>query len=319
MGAVTINIQNMPKTSPDYFRYFTPESGLPTWGLALTAAGFTRIAPRTSAYPPAPHPSDHLLSWQNGRVLETLQIVLITAGRGQLEVQGTQSQLVEGGMAFMLLPNVWHRYRPDYETGWTESWLEVKGPVVNGLLAKGIFAIRDVVRPGAIAAGLDVALEAVHALARKAAPGFDPELAARTYGVLAASTRAGENQLEVTHVRRAVREAERHLAERYAESVNIEALARQQGVAYSHFRQAFLTHTGFSPWRYVLHLRLTQARRLLVSGDATLDNLAARLGFSSGFHLSAAFKAAYGISPNRWRIQMRTGRVRAHPGSKTRK
>ena len=309
----------MPQASPDYFRYFTPESGLPAWGLALTAAGFTRIAPRTSAYPPSQHPSGHQLSWQNGRVLESLQIVLITAGRGQLEVRGAKPQVVEGGMAFILLPNVWHRYRPDFETGWTESWLEVKGPVVNGLLAKGIFAIGDVVRPGAIAVGLDVALEAVHTLARKAGPGFDPELAARTFGVLAAWTRAGEIQLEVTHVRHAVLEAERHLAGRYAEPVNIEALARQQGVAYSHFRRAFLAHTGFSPWRYVVHLRLTHARRLLVSSDATLDDLAARLGFSSGFHLSAAFKAAYGISPNSWRIKMRTDSVRAHPVVKTKK
>jgi len=68
-----------------------------------------------------------------------------------------------------------------------------------------------------------------------------------------------------------------------------------------------------------VHLRLTQARRLLVSSDATLDDLAARLGYSSGFHLSTAFKAAYGISPNRWRTQMRSGRVQAPLVIKTKK
>ena len=215
-------------------------------------------------------------------------------------------------MAFVLLPKVWHRYRPDPDTGWTESWLEAQGPIVNGLLAKGIFVIEDAVRPGALAAGLDVALEAVHLLARTAGPSFNPELAARTFGVLAAWTRAGKDQLESTHVRRAVLAAERHLAERYAEPINMEALARKLGVAYSHFRRAFLAYTGFSPWRFVVHLRLTQARRLLAGSDATLDDLAERLGFSSGFHLSAAFKNAYGISPYRWRSQMRTGSGRAH-------
>ena len=302
----------MPQSSSDYFRYFAPVSGLPAWGLALTAAGFTRIG-RNTAYPPSAHPSDHDFSWTHGRVLEALQIVLITTGCGQLEMRGAKPQVVEAGMAFVLLPKVWHRYRPDPDTGWTESWLEAQGPIVNALLAKGIFAIEDAVRPGALAAGLDVALESVHSLARTAGPGFDPELAARTFGVLAAWTRAGENQLEPTHVRRAVLVAERHLAERYAEPLNIEALARKLGVAYSHFRRAFLAHTGFSPWKYVVHLRLTQARRLLAGSDATLDDLAARLGFSSGFHLSAAFKSAYGVSPYRWRVQMRAGRGRAHP------
>ncbi|MBC7366876.1 MAG: AraC family ligand binding domain-containing protein, partial [Undibacterium sp.] len=170
----------MPRSDPDYFRYFAPAPEQSAWGLALTAAGFTRIA-RHSDYPPASHPSDHQFSWAHGRVLEALQIVLITAGRGQLELRGAKPRVVEAGMAFILLPKVWHRYRPDPETGWTESWLEAQGPVVAALLARGVFAPGDVLRGGAPAAGLDVALESVHALARPAGPGFDPELAARTY------------------------------------------------------------------------------------------------------------------------------------------
>ena len=302
----------MPQSNPDYFRYFAPAPELPAWGLALSAAGYTRIL-RHSAYPPSPHPSDHQFSWAHGRVLEALQIVLITAGRGQLELRGAKPRGVEAGMAFVLLPKVWHRYRPDPETGWTESWLEAQGPVVDGLLAKGVFANGDVLRVGALAAGLDVALESVHALARLAGPGFDPELAARTFGVLAAWARAGESQLEPTRVRRAVLAAERYLAEHHAEPVNVEALARRLGVAYSHFRRAFLAHTGFSPWKYVVHLRLTHSRRLLAGSDATLDDLAARLGFSSGFHFSAAFKQAYGVSPDRWRRRMQAGAGRANP------
>ena len=296
----------MPQSSPDYFRYFAPTVDLPAWGLSLTAAGFTRIAPGI-AYPPARHPADHHFSWALGRVLEALQIVLITAGRGYFELRGKEPQVVEAGMAFVVLPKIWHRYRPDPATGWTESWLEAQGPVVTSLLAKGVFAVGSVVRTGALAAGLDGALASVHSIARGAGPGFDPELTARTFGVLAAWARAGENQREPTHMRRAVLAAERHLAEHYAEPVNVEELARKLGVAYSHFRRAFLTHTGFSPWKYVVHLRLTQARRLLAGSDATLDDSAARLGFSSGFHISAAFKQAYDVSPDRWRRRMQTG------------
>ncbi|MBC7366424.1 MAG: AraC family ligand binding domain-containing protein [Undibacterium sp.] len=119
-------------------------------------------------------------------MLEALQIVLITAGRGQLKRRGAKPQIVEAGMAFILLPKVWHRYRPDSETGWTESWLEAQGPVADGLLAKAVFAPDEVLRVGALAAGLDIALESAHALARLAGPAFDPGLAARTFGVLAA-------------------------------------------------------------------------------------------------------------------------------------
>ncbi|MBC7366425.1 MAG: helix-turn-helix transcriptional regulator [Undibacterium sp.] len=114
-------------------------------------------------------------------------------------------------------------------------------------------------------------------------------------------------------MRRAVLATERYFAEHHAKLVNVEALARRLGVAYSHFRRAFLAHTGFPAWKYVVHLRLTQARRFLVGSDATLDDIAARLGFSSGFHFSAAFKQRYGVYPARWRRKMQAGGGRANP------
>jgi AraC-like DNA-binding protein len=86
--------------------------------------------------------------------------------------------------------------------------------------------------------------------------------------------------------------------------VNVEALARRLGVAYSHFRREFKGHTGFAPWQYVLHLRLSRARRMLAAGDATLDEIAARLGFSSAFHFSATFKQSCGVSPDVWRKRL---------------
>ena len=293
----------MPKAAPDYFRYFTPSAEMPAWGLALTAAGCTRIAPG-SAYPPKLHPADHHFSWDHGRVLEALQIVLITAGSGQLEFRGRPLQRIAAGSAFVVVPKVWHRYRPDPVTGWTESWLEVQGPVVNRLLARKVFSVRDPVRRAALAAGLEGSLESVHSTARDAPHGFNPELSARAFAVLAAWAKAAEHQLEPTPMRRAVLAAERQLAEHYTEAVNIQELARELGVAYSHFRRAFQNHTGFSPWKYVIHLRLTQARRFLAGSAATIETIATDLGFSSGFHLSSTFKQVYGIAPDRWRRRM---------------
>jgi transcriptional regulator GlxA family with amidase domain len=46
---------------------------------------------------------------------------------------------------------------------------------------------------------------------------------------------------------------------------------------------------------------------MLTSSDAILDDIAARVGFSSGFHLSNAFKQAYGESPDKWRRTLMNG------------
>jgi transcriptional regulator GlxA family with amidase domain len=108
----------------------------------------------------------------------------------------------------------------------------------------------------------------------------------------------------LSNIQRAVHRAESYLSDHYRETIQIELLAERLGVAYSHFRRAFLAHTGYSPWRYVIHLRLTRARALMASSNATLDHIAAQTGFSSGFHLSSSFKKAYGIAPDPWRREI---------------
>ena len=290
----------MPKSSADYFHYFPVSREAAAWGLAVTAAGFTGILPQTP-YPPVRHPTGHHFEWRRGRVLEALQIVLITAGRGEFERRGARRQIIETGDAFLLLPGVWHRYRPDPATGWEESWVELSGATVDRLCRQRILSSRAPVLRNALAAGLEGGLDAVHARARQPAPGFDPELAARGLGVLAAWHQAGLASQRDTRMGRAVAAAESHLAKNLAAPVNVAQLARRLGVAYSHFRKAFKSHTGYAPWQYMLHLRLAQARRQLAASDATLDEVASRLGFSSAFHLSTAFKQAYGTAPAHWR------------------
>jgi len=290
----------MPSTTADYFRYFPVAPEAAAWGLVVTAAGFTRIRPN-APYPPVRHPADHHFEWDRGRVLEALQVVLITAGSGRFESRGTKPQRIDAGSAFMLFPGVWHRYRPEPTTGWVESWVELRGTTLQRLLRRKVFSPETPVLRSALAAGLETSLEAVHARARQPQPGFDAELAARGLITLAVWERARHAPRRQTRIAQAVAEAERHFSGNLAEPVNVAHLARRLGIAYSHFRKAFKLHTGYAPWQYMLHLRLAQARRLLTASDATIEDVAGSLGFSSAFHLSAAFKEAYGVAPAHWR------------------
>lgn len=290
----------MPPRAANYSRYFHVGPADRAWGVAVTASGFTRILPG-AGYPPAGHPVDHHFSWDRGRVLESLQIVLITRGRGRFEAAGLRLQTIEPGHAFMLLPHTWHRYRPDPETGWDESWVELRGDIVDRVLQRDVIPSRTPVLSAGLAAGLEAHLEAVHALARRAPPMADPELAVRGLGVLAAWVKGLRMPRRRSRTAQAVAAAEEQLATHLAEPVNMAQLARSLGVAYSGFRKAFKASTGYAPWQYLLNLRLVHARRQLAASDVTLDEVAFSLGFSSAFHLSTAFKKAYGQSPALWR------------------
>jgi len=297
----------MPLSVADYFRYIPRTPGRDAWGLQITAAGFTRVPPG-SPYPPARHPEDHRLEWSKGRVLDALQIVLITAGRGWLETRTGGKHRIGGGTAFLLLPGVWHRYRPDSGTGWTESWVEMLGPVVDALLASGDLSPRAVVARGVLAAGLDDQLALIHRHLREPSRGFEPELVGVALRALAICQRGTSARPFRTRTERIVGEVERYFSGHAAEPLNMRDIARKHGVAYSHFRRIFFRETGLTPWKYVMQLRLRRARRLLASTDATLEEIASLVGFSSSFHLSHAFKKFHGQSPSDWRRESQSGR-----------
>jgi len=292
-------IHKMITLMKDYARYFPDVPSLGKWGVWISGSGIATILPGTP-YPPDGHPPDHYFDWRIGRTLDALQIVMIREGRGWLETRASGKKVIETGMAFLLLPGVWHRYRPDPSTGWSESWIEIRGPVSKGLITEESFLSEKVVRSPTEIAGLEEVMRRIHSMANDSAS-TRPELSAEALRCLAILAKGTRETTDQDSNARITLRAERYLAEHHAEALDMREVARQLGVSYSSFRRSFTKQTGLSPWRYVLQARLERARRLLLIGDITLDDIAFRLGFSSPFHLSSAFKKTYGESPSIWR------------------
>jgi AraC-like DNA-binding protein len=273
------------------------------WGAAVTSTGWVRT-PGGSEYPArdAGHPPDHVFTWERGRMLESWQIVHIQEGGGRFESRETGLQNVRAGTVFILFPGVWHRYAPDPETGWVESWIEIEGPVLERLRklgtldpARAVFELGD--QPE-----LTELMDRCRVLAQNAPPGYAEQLAAMGLQVLASvlSIRQ-EADAPPSHPAKIIQHARTLLAERCDEPFRIRDLARELGIGESHFRRVFKAHTGLSPKRYAMDLRLRRVRAQLRMSSDTLAEIAEKTGFHSAYHLSAEFKKHTGISPSEWR------------------
>lgn len=65
----------------------------------------------------------------------------------------------------------------------------------------------------------------------------------------------------------------------------------------SYFSSSFKQSTGFSPYQYVIHRRIEQAKQLLLQHDLTIAEIAHDLGFAHQSHLSRHFKRLVGVTP----------------------
>jgi AraC family transcriptional regulator len=91
------------------------------------------------------------------------------------------------------------------------------------------------------------------------------------------------------------------VADRLGENLTLAALAEEVGLSQYHFARAFKQSTGFTPHRYLLYCRLERAKELLANSDASVADIAARVGYSEATQLSRLFQAELAMSPTAYR------------------
>jgi len=89
-----------------------------------------------------------------------------------------------------------------------------------------------------------------------------------------------------------------YLENHYSDKITREQLAEIAGVSRSHYSILFKQLTGFSPSDYLSRLRVHRAKELLLSGSATLREIALKVGYKDEFYLSRRFKQETGAAPS---------------------
>lgn len=95
----------------------------------------------------------------------------------------------------------------------------------------------------------------------------------------------------------------KYVEEHYAEHISIDDMASLTYYSKSHFMKFFKQRMGTGFIEYLNEYRLTMAKRLLKSSDASVLEIAEQSGFDNLSYFNRVFKRKYGMPPGKWRIQ----------------
>jgi transcriptional regulator GlxA family with amidase domain len=88
---------------------------------------------------------------------------------------------------------------------------------------------------------------------------------------------------------------------RYAEPLDLEALARAAYVSPRHFSRSFKSTFGETPYQYLLTRRIERARHLLRTTDMRVAEVCLAVGFASVGSFTTTFTRHTGVSPTTYR------------------
>jgi AraC family transcriptional regulator len=95
------------------------------------------------------------------------------------------------------------------------------------------------------------------------------------------------------------------LQDEYARSLSLSDVSTAAGVHPAHLSRVFRRFHGCTIGEYLRKVRVEEACRQLVSSDATVADIALRLGFADQSHLCRTIKRITGTTPTRYRQLIR--------------
>ena len=272
------------------------------WGLTVTTVGHQEIN-ANEAYPPRNHPFEYYFNVDRGRVLNEYQLLYITNGNGIFTYGADKhSTLISEGKMFFLMPGVWHSYRPLENSGWNEYWIGFKGNIIEKIVSEGFFLNRQpIFNIGLNERIVDLYLKAIEIVKEERA-GYQQALSGIVMHILGLMYYRDKTRNFVDEeLIGKINKAKVIMRESVYSNVTAEEIAKSLLISYSGFRRAFKEFTGSSPTKYMMELKLNEAKLLLSTTLQSVKQISYNLKFENPEYFSVFFKKRTGITPLEYR------------------
>ena len=296
----------------EFYHYLPVNDQTMHWGMYLTGVG-RGIIPTKEQYPPRGHPTLYSFKYQRGRVLPEFQMVLITNGKGIFESKETGTITIEPNTFFILFPDIWHRYKPDEDTGWKERWFSFNGTFAHQLMDQGYLNPNNAIihlqsNDTTLISIFDDFLDDVHNRSTDNSILKSLKTMALLSHIIEYTQKDANNNKKITKNEIQTNDILLNQALNiiWAHShhpLSIDSILDQVPASRRTLERRFMDNLGHSIHDEIIECRLSRATRLLIETKIPIKAIAYLSGFKCLERMRCAFKKQFDISPFEYRKQ----------------
>lgn len=95
-----------------------------------------------------------------------------------------------------------------------------------------------------------------------------------------------------------------YMSEHLNEKIDVDKLAELVHMSHVGLLKKFKQHTGRTLAHYLIMLRMSLAKQLLLENTLRINEIAVRCGYANSYYFSNAFRGYYGVGPREFREKM---------------
>ncbi len=290
-------------------------------GIYVTSVGHGTTEPGED-YPPTKHPALYHFNWSQGRILPEFSLMLVTAGNGVFESRETGQINVKAGTAILLFPDVWHRYAPTPETGWTEKWVHFNGELAHRLLEQGVISANRPVISLADSGPAEQAFASLlkHVQQSPTSNSLLVSLMAMTaltsvIGPDGQTTPQTKSPSAATNTDAMIAAARDIIWTRSHKVLSVPDVVEALGIERRTLERRFAAKLGHTVLEEIIQCRFRRAERLLSETDLPIKTIVTLAGFGSIENMRQVFMAETGLSAAGYRKRQQEHRKHPHNSS----
>lgn len=106
---------------------------------------------------------------------------------------------------------------------------------------------------------------------------------------------------ELTQHAESVMRIKEYIDNNYQHNIDLSHFQKIANLSINYIRKLFLDYYGMTIQKYINELRLSYVKKLLLSTDLSICDIAYSSGFNSQSHMNYMFKSSFGLSPLKYK------------------